>query len=120
MKEKPGLLLEKCRIRNGPYASREADGNNGAFLVRAPGNVWLFIIASDMLGWEHVSVSPKTRARTPKWAEMCFVKDLFWDKGETVIQYHPAKSFYVNIYPYVLHLWRPCEKDIPLPPLEMV
>lgn len=35
-------------------------------------------------------------------------------------QLHPAKSEYVNIHPYCLHLWRPLEREIPMPPVEFV
>ena len=51
---------------------------------------------------------------------MCFIKDLFFNEDETVVQYHPAKSDYVNNNPYVLHLWRPTDQDIPQPPTFMV
>jgi hypothetical protein len=65
------------------------------------------------MGWEHVSVSKKTY--TPTWDEMCYVKSLFWDEEDTVIQYHPAKSQYVNNHPYCLHLWRPTKERVPVP-----
>ena len=54
--------------------------------------------------WEHVSVSLPNRC--PTWAEMCFVKALFWEDHEAVIQFHPPQSEYVNVHPYCLHLWR--------------
>lgn len=69
-------------------------------------------------GWEHVSVS--YRKRTPTWAEMCKVKDMFWNEDETVVQYHPKKSDYVNIHPYCLHLWRKCGEDFEQPPTSYV
>lgn len=110
---------EKYRITTGKYGSTSLIGNNGAFLImehklKSP----LRVIASDGMGWEHVSVSLQNRC--PSWAEMCFVKDLFWDDMDTVIQYHPPKSDYINYHPYVLHLWRPIEQDIPRPPAIMV
>lgn len=55
--------------------------------------------------WEHVSVSLHTRC--PNWREMCFVKDLFWDEEEEVIQLHPKKSQYVNVHEFCLHMWKP-------------
>ena len=63
--------------------------------------------------WDHVSVSLVTwdeknlLERCPKWDEMCYIKDLFFEDEEEAIQYHPKKSEYVNIHPYVLHMWRP-------------
>jgi len=78
----------------------------------------LMIIFSWGLGWEHTSVH--SEKGIPSWQEMCFIKDLFWNDSETVIQYHPARSDYVNIHPHVLHLWRPTDVEIPMPPKEFV
>lgn len=72
------------------------------------------------LMWEHASVSPTKGDRIPTWEEMSFIKSLLWEEEETVIQYHPAKSRYVNNHPYVLHLWRPINEVLPLPPVYMV
>jgi len=68
--------------------------------------------------WEHVSVSPAYGC--PLWAEMCWVKDLFFGPDEWVVQYHPAAKDYVNIHPRVLHLWRPVGVDFPIPPNDTV
>lgn len=78
----------------------------------------LYVIASHGGGWEHVSVSLENR--TPNWKEMCFIKDLFFEAEDCVIQYHPPKSNYVNINPYVLHMWRPLNEKIPMPPKAFV
>lgn len=78
----------------------------------------LRIIASWGGGWDHVSVSLVNRC--PKWDEMCFVKDFFFHPDECVIQYHPSKSNYVNNHPYCLHLWRPQNADVPIPPKSYV
>jgi hypothetical protein len=105
------------RLTDGELASSNEDGNNGAFTIPFE-SFTLNVIVSDGMGWEHVSVSLSNR--TPNWREMCFVKDLFWDEEDVVIQYHPAKSEYVNMHENTLHLWRPVDKDIPIPPKEMV
>lgn len=65
--------------------------------------------------WEHVSVSvyPKAK-RLPSWREMQVIKDLFWRKDETVVEFHPAESEYVNVYD-CLHLWKP-PYELELPP----
>jgi hypothetical protein len=121
MKPRPSPAVERGRIIAGPKASSASYGNNGAFILSGPKGVKLFVIASDGGGWEHVSVSPVDLKRCPTWEEMCFVKDAFFEPEETVIQYHPAKSRYVNCHPYTLHIWRPMfEGAIPLPPLEFV
>lgn len=110
---------EKYRLcRAGQWSSTLLDGNNGAALVPGPCGRALFCICSDGLGWEHVSVSLKNRC--PNWEEMNFIKGLFWDEEDTVIQYHPPKSEYVNRHPYCLHLWRPVGVEIPRPDRVMV
>ena len=112
------IALEDGRVRRGEYASSLLWGAYGKFFVQGPCGEKLCIFASgadadDKLsdGWEHVSVS--TRRRVPNWREMCFVKDLFWDESECVVQFHPSRSEYVNNHPLVLHLWR--HKSIPFP-----
>lgn len=118
------FIPERLRIRNHPIlASDETYGNNGAFKIESPEPGWtLFFVASDEGGWEHVSVhahNPK-RKRVPNWKEMCFMKDLCWGEDDVVIQYHPAKSDYVNVHPYTLHLWRPTTGELPIPEKWMV
>lgn len=104
----------KLRVRHGHLATDERNGNNGAFLVRLRHGQSVFVLASDGLEWEHVSVSRKDRC--PTWDEMCQIKAIFWDKDDCVVQFHPPKSEYVNNHPYCLHLWRPVDQAIPLPP----
>lgn len=89
-------------------------GKDGGLFEIKYGGRRLCVVASSGAAWEHVSVS--LRNRTPNWQEMCFVKDLFWDEEECVIQYHLPKSQYVNNHDYCLHLWRPLNFDIPTPP----
>jgi hypothetical protein len=103
----------KFRIRTGYHATEDRDGNNGAFMLKLKGGQFVQVIASDGLGWEHVSVS--RRDRCPTWEEMCQVNALFWDEEDCVVQYHPPRSEYVNNHPNCLHLWRPTEGQIPRP-----
>ncbi len=108
---------EEYRMKEGPFATSAENGNIGAFVVPFESNE-LVCIASDGLGWEHVSAS--LRNRTPNWREMCFIKDLFWDEEDCAVQYHPPKSEYVNVHDYCLHLWRKIDEEFPRPPKEMV
>ena len=71
-------------------------------------------------GWEHVSVCPYKHHITPSWDDMCRIKDMFWHEDECVVQYHPSKSQYVNNMPNCLHLWRPIDAEMPVPPSVMV
>jgi len=101
------------RVITGPMGSDKSYGCNGLFMI-PKGKINFRVIASDGAGWEHVSVS-LNKKRSPTWDEMCFIKDMFWDKEDTVIQYHPSEENYVNHHPYCLHLWRPIDYKIPIP-----
>lgn len=124
MKRFTPLTLQANRIRTGNYASDESFGLAGAFRLIGPGGSLLMALSSGSssaandTGWEHVSVSAEKRC--PTWEEMCWVKDLFWDKHECCVQYHPPESEYVNFHPFVLHIWKPTEMTIPMPPSLLV
>jgi hypothetical protein len=93
--------------RRHDFGHQEPYANYGAFEVNYQ-SYKLFIISSGSdngTDWEHVSVSLKN-GKMPNWDMMNFVKDLFWNDDETVIQFHPKKSEYVNIAKNCLHLWR--------------
>ena len=97
----------------------ETGHDGGAFRFDSPiDKAPLVVIASFGMGWDHVSVSRKNRC--PNWKEMCFIKDMFFDDEEVVIQYHPAKSEYVNDNENCLHLWKPQNIEFPMPDAIMV
>ena len=58
--------------------------------------------------------------RCPTWKEMCYVKDIFWNRDECVIQFHPPESEYVNTHPYCLHLWKSLTETHKTPPKDLV
>lgn len=78
----------------------------------------LRIIASDGMGWDHVSVSRADRC--PTWEEMDFVKRCFFHADETAVQLHVPDALHINQHPNCLHLWRPHAVKIPLPPRLLV
>lgn len=112
-------LLNKCRTRHGMFATSESDGFNGAFSLLLNG-LKIKCIASDGMGWRHVSVSIHNSAMTPSWSVMQQVKDLFWEPEDWVVQFHPAHSDYVNNHPGCLHLWQPTDATLPKPDSIMV
>ena len=120
-------IPEQFRVphaHHGLYRSAPGDGF-GCFLVpgRSACGRSLWIIACDAAetGWEHVSVSIQDQpTRTPSWAEMCVVKDLFWSDDDCVVQFHPPKADYVNNHPGCLHLWRCVAAELPRPAKIMV
>jgi hypothetical protein len=109
--------IEKYRELTGKFASNQGDPF-GKFWIPGPYNNTLQCLASDgtdEIPWDHVSVS--LAARCPNWPEMCFIKSLFFDDEETVMQLHPPKSHYINNHLFCLHLWRPTNEIIPMPPI---
>lgn len=69
-------------------------------------------------GWDHVSVS--LPARCPTWDEMCLVKETFFLPTERALQLHPLESEYISNHRYCLHIWRPTDAEIAMPPALMV
>jgi hypothetical protein len=111
--------VESCRVGGVP-----GDGPYGAFLLTNPDTGrTLRVIASDGRDWadeklpgepwEHVSASTSL-GMLPRWGEMQWLKTVFWDADETVIQIHPPDADYVNVNE-VLHLWKP-PYPVTLPP----
>lgn len=78
----------------------------------------LHFIFSWGCGFEHLSVSTPTK--TPTWEQMCFMKEIFWRDDEVCMQLHPKKEDYVNNMEYCLHIWKPIERAIPMPPSIML
>jgi hypothetical protein len=112
-------FLNKCRIRNAVWKSDDSDGMNGTFIIPYL-QFKLGCIASDQCGWEHVSVTDQTTAKSkktcPTWEMMCRVKRAFWDDEECVIEYHVPMIEWINEHPGCLHLWKPIGIEIPRPP----
>lgn len=117
------------RIRKGAYGSDESIGKYGAFLIPIARHTKAFVIVDggDESRWEHVSVHitylnkrGKLTERTPTWEEMCLIKYIFWGEDEVVMQLHPRGSEYVNVHKNCLHLWKPRDAEVPVPPLFLV
>lgn len=120
------VFLNQHRVRTGPRASDDSFGFCGQFVFRVNGVLVLAQASDGALKegeprWQHVSVSlVKTPSFVPSYESMCKIKDLFWEPQDWVVQFHPAKSEYVNMHPGVLHLWRPLDQPLPTPPHLMV
>jgi hypothetical protein len=108
----------------GPTPTKSGQTFGAFFIPQRPGDPPLRVIAIDgnvpFTGprWEHVSVSLPHRC--PTWAEMCKVKELFWEPEDMVVQFHPPASAHVNCHPYCLHLWRAVDEHQPAPPQHFV
>lgn len=120
--EKARLTKDKCKIPDFKWISSKKDGNNGLFLFALKSKTgetrYIKCIVCDQMGWDHISVSEETGI--PTWEEMVFIKRMFFKDDETVIQYHPPEKDYVNENPNTLHMWRPHNTEIPLPPKFMI
>jgi len=119
-------FLEQKRVTVVPagipaaYASDSSFGFNGMFRFTLD-TLSLRCIASDGMGWQHVSVSIEGERKPPPWGIMAKVKDLFWEPEDVVVQFHPKKSEYVNNHSGCLHLWRCIDgREFPTPPSIMV
>lgn len=110
--------LDKYRVSTGIFATKPGENFGLFFVPNAPGKPPLKVICGPMdEEWQHVSIS--LQKRCPTWDEMCAVKNLFWNEDDTVVQFHPKKSEYVNNCETCLHLWR--HKDgHTLPPIALV
>jgi hypothetical protein len=95
------------------------DETCGAFITPSPlDQKPLVVQASANEGWDHVSVSREKRV--PNWHEMSHIHRVFFKDGEVAMQLHLPASDHINIHPNCLHLWRPHNEKIPLPPKEFV
>lgn len=114
--------LNYCRQwdKEKELCGTNGDSQNGIFRVFVGGKGYN-VIASNGGGWDHVSVTPTNVKRgCPSWETMCAIKDMFFEKHEAVIEYHPEEDNYINVHPCCLHLWRPQNHSIPMPPKFMV
>jgi hypothetical protein len=128
---------EDWRIQRPPRISRRGD-LFGCFLLPASparkiqfalrciasdGSDWDLMqadgfVPKDSIPFEHVSVSlnPPAMTRCPTWEEMCYVKDIFWEPDDVVMQLHPPRSEWVNNHRWCLHLWKAVGIELPRPP----
>lgn len=111
--------IEEIKNTTNLFIEAEAanDGMEGKYYDKHSGK-WLNFIFSYQLGWEHLSVSMPNK--TPSWDQMCMMKDIFWEEEEACVQYHPRKEDYVNNHKHCLHIWKPTEEALPIPPSILV
>jgi hypothetical protein len=112
MRPEPNNLIDKFRKPHPERGTTLKGVSYGWFEING-----MRVMSSgshDESEWEHVSISlPR---RTPTWVEMCFVKSLFWEPEETVVQFHPKQSEYVDDHSFCLHLWKKRGVEFELPP----
>ncbi len=111
--------IEEIRKTTNLFIEAEAENDGlGGYYYDKFNNKRLNFIFSYQMGWEHLSVSMPNR--TPTWEQMCMMKDIFWNKNEACVEYHPKKEDYVNNHKHCLHIWKPTNEVLPLPPSILV
>ena len=82
--------VERGRIRNGLFESGEFEASGVFQLADSTGRLFV-IVVSAIDQWDRVSVS--TSGRLATWSEMRWVKDLFFEPFEIVLQIHPPALY---------------------------
>lgn len=118
MKDLTKLTKYRDKKDEAKYFPQGTPDNVGFFEIPLKTGHRAYVTAERTAEWEHVAVS--LLRSCPSWEEMCEIKDFFWNEEETVIQFHPKKSEYVNICKTCLHLWRPVNVELPLPPKKLL
>ena len=117
--------LEEGRIQAGWNGTKPNSGPAGAFVYHFRQNLTAHIVADagQATGWEHVSAhmefynrAGKLSKRSPSWGEMHKIKRLFWYDSEVVMQLHSKDCDWKHGAEYVVHLWRPINEIVPVPP----
>lgn len=91
------LISDKTLTESGAFRVPKLGSKTGKYYL---------CIASNGEGWEHVSVTIPSEKRSPTWEEMTYIKSIFWEAEDVVVQFHPAKADYINNHKYCLHLWK--------------
>lgn len=100
------------------------DEYSGTFIIdRYKNDEFYLVIVSNGLGWDHVSVTLHKKnganiKRCPSYEEMQMVKEKVFSEEEVVFQLHPREEDYIDTHPYCLHLWKPNNCNMSIPPLD--
>jgi hypothetical protein len=100
-----------------PGWQKMRDQHDGAFFRNAMTGQTIIMSAHLENGdsgrrWLHMSTAFPNRM--PTWAELVEAKEIFLGQHSKAVNVIPPRSEYVNINPYVLHLWVCIDED-PLP-----
>ena len=102
------------------------DEANGAFIIdRYNNGEFYLVIASNGQGWEHVSVTIHKKnggsvKKCPSYQEMMMIKEKLFSEEDVVFQLHPREEDYISTHPYCLHLWKPNNCNMVVPPLNSI
>lgn len=102
------------------------DDYNGAFVIDKHKNgEFYLVIVSNGQGFDHVSVTSHRKnganiKKCPSFEEMQMIKEKIFAEDEVVFQLHPREEDYINTHPYCLHLWKPNNCNMSVPPLSSI
>ena len=123
-------LFNQYRIKEGPLASVDENGRNGAFTLcfKDNANQALQVVSGFHDGWEHVCVTRYEKRGLlkgivqvePTNEEMRMVKDLFFKPEETVVEFFPRQESTLHAKEGTRHLWRHTIRDFPIPEIKFV
>jgi hypothetical protein len=117
--------FNQFRIKEGPLASTDELGQNGAFIIGFKDDTALLVTVATRAGWEHVCVSKRRKRMLqkpedvePDNGDMATVKDIFFKPEETVVEYFPHRESCLHPAPGTRHLWKHNLRDFPMPEVE--
>jgi len=122
--------IETARIIDGPLASKEGE-RTGAFVMgcKIPEGVSMVHMLTDSgatSGWERVTITEfvkkeggKPEPVLPNIQTITAIKDMFWDKNESVVLYFHESLPDANQTPAV-HLWKSKRQNYILPIMEVI
>lgn len=118
--------LEKFRHTKPGAALSSNEGDRfGVFYIQNAASSFIILFDSGEdhggnpgTGWERAEmrVAAHSGDRVPIYAEMDWLKGLFWDDDECAVQMHLPKHERRQAPPNTLYLWKEAGKEFPRPP----
>lgn len=98
---------------------------NFQYIILPRKNGFYNVITTETKEWKRVRVSLLDKYyhpldRYPKWDEMCLIKEMLFNDDEAVIEIHTNDEFKMYEKDYTIDLWRPLNKEMPLPNPDLV
>ncbi len=97
-----------------PPGWKRHNDERGLRYTSGDGLLVIFTAAEERDGKRWIHVSASRASRLPGWQDMKNVKDIFIGPKRLAVQVFPRKDEYVNVHPFVLHLWSCLDGD-PVP-----
>jgi hypothetical protein len=108
------LAFSQCRpvVLPANYSSIDEYDNAARFIRSDAMTVISEVAEYQNRLWLHVSCAHADKL--PSWSDLREVKTVFCGPKRLALSILPSEAEYVNIHPYVLHLWCPLDHD-PIP-----